>query len=137
MDFSDLEIDDDIRTCEQLIEQWPEIWKRFDAIVKENLADHLSVVQEMLRYLLELSRSEPDDEEVDKVLPIVLTLVQDERIQPSHGELIAIVAFSLDLFSTLMNQHPEKCAPHIDLVMTKIVFDFRISCYPYLWKENS
>jgi hypothetical protein len=121
MDFSDLEIDDDMRTCEQLIEQWPEIWKRFDAIVKENLADNLSVVQEMLRYLLELSRSEPDDEEVDKVLAIVLVLVQDERILPSQGELIAIVAFSLDLFSTLMDQHPEKCAPHIDLVMTKVV----------------
>lgn len=57
----------------------------------------------MLRYLLELSKSEPDDEEVDKVLPIVLTVVQDERIQPSHGELIAIVAFSL---GTISNNDP-------------------------------
>jgi hypothetical protein len=120
MDFSDLELDD-IRNCGQLIEQWPEIWKRFDAIVKENQADHISVVQEMLRFLLELSRSEPDDEEADQVLPIVLTLIQDERILPIHGELIAIVAFSLDLFSNLLDEHPDKCGPHLDAVMTKVV----------------
>lgn len=49
----------------------------------------------MLKFLLELSKSEPDDDEVDKVLPISLALMKDERIQPSHGELISIVAFSL------------------------------------------
>jgi hypothetical protein len=50
-----------------------------------------------------------------------MKIVEDDRILPTHGEIIAIVAFSLQLFTNLSESHPEKCNDYIEKVLKKIV----------------
>jgi len=130
----DLEGGSPLRSTEELIQVWPERWEKFEETIKflnseagksspqgsalRNL--HEAPVQEMLRYLLELSKSDIGEEHFDDVFKIVLSIVNDDRVKTENGELIAIIAFSMELFSRLFELFPNKCQPHLEKIVNKV-----------------
>jgi hypothetical protein len=130
----DMDEGSELRSTEELIQQWPERWEKFDETLRflrsevgknssegSALRELLDVpIQEMLRYLLELSKSEISEEHFEPVFKVVLSIVNDQRINTDNGELIAIVAFSLELFARLFELYPNKCQPHMETMVTKV-----------------
>lgn len=113
----------EIRSVEELVKQWPETWSKFEATAfgeGKTDAEKLEVTQDMLRFVLELSKSEVEEEEFEQVMPIAMQIIRDERILPTHGEIIAIVAFSIELFTNLYDAYPTACAPNVETVVKKV-----------------
>jgi uncharacterized membrane protein YgcG len=140
------------RSIEELIKGWPEQWEKFEQTIKFLNSDvgknateggalrslHDAPVQEMLKYLLELSKSDIQDEHFDQVMLIALAIINDERIKTDNGELIAIVAFSLELFTRLFELFPTKCQEHMQTVVNKVkVLLLELAAVPTFGKKLS